>query len=91
MHILITGASGFIGQELAVALLKKDSSAELTLTDIFEPPKASGTASEQVATLKLDLTSAEEVNSLLYTKIRCYLPAPWHHAWWLRSRSVSRS
>ncbi|XHF97859.1 hypothetical protein AWENTII_001435 [Aspergillus wentii] len=41
MHILVTGAAGFIGQLLAKELLN-DPSYRLTLTDIHEPPYPQG-------------------------------------------------
>ncbi|OJJ87464.1 SDR family oxidoreductase [Aspergillus glaucus CBS 516.65] len=41
MHILITGAAGFIGQLLAKELLN-DPSHTLTLTDVIEPPIPKG-------------------------------------------------
>lgn len=43
MHILITGAAGFVGQILAGKLLDDEiSNHTLTLTDIIEPPVPSG-------------------------------------------------
>ncbi|KIW04248.1 uncharacterized protein PV09_04553 [Verruconis gallopava] len=68
MHILITGASGFIGQELATALVAKDLSVRLTLTDICEPAKPAIAAQASIDTLGLDLTSREKVESLLSTR-----------------------
>lgn len=62
MHILITGAAGFIGQLLAKALLN-DPSYRVTLTDIHEPPIPQGVAYPQNATtIKADLlTHAKDV------------------------------
>lgn len=62
MHILITGAAGFIGQLLAKALLN-DPSYTLTLTDITEPPIPKGVKHPQNAkTIKTDLlTDADAV------------------------------
>ncbi|RAK98292.1 SDR family oxidoreductase [Aspergillus ibericus CBS 121593] len=48
MHILITGAAGFIGQLLAKELLN-DSSHIVTLTDINEPPIPNGVTYPQNA------------------------------------------
>lgn len=38
MKILITGASGFIGQALAAALLQDSTVSSLVLTDVVQPP-----------------------------------------------------
>ncbi|KAG9254321.1 uncharacterized protein F5Z01DRAFT_102393 [Emericellopsis atlantica] len=62
-HILITGAGGFLGQDLAVALLKADPSLDLTLTDIHEPSKPP--SSSTVTSLALNLTDASAVAKLL--------------------------
>lgn len=62
MHILITGAAGFIGQLLAKELLN-DSSYRVTLTDIHESPIPKGVAHPENATaIKADLlTNAIDV------------------------------
>jgi nucleoside-diphosphate-sugar epimerase len=67
MHILITGASGFIGQALTTALLTSLPDLHLTITDILEPPipQASSEHSQRVTTLKSDLTSPSSVHSVL--------------------------
>ncbi|KAL5000273.1 hypothetical protein BDV10DRAFT_163072 [Aspergillus recurvatus] len=58
MHILITGAAGFIGQLLAKELLN-DPSHTLVLTDIFEPPIPAGVKYPQNArTITADLLKA---------------------------------
>ncbi|KAJ5239990.1 hypothetical protein N7468_004609 [Penicillium chermesinum] len=58
MHILITGAAGFIGQLLAKELLN-DSTYRVTLTDVQQPPLPKGVAYPQNATtVKADLLSA---------------------------------
>ncbi|KAL5043784.1 hypothetical protein BDW71DRAFT_187365 [Aspergillus fruticulosus] len=58
MHILITGAAGFIGQLLAKELLN-DPSHTLVLTDIIEPPIPAGVKHPQNArTITADLLKA---------------------------------
>ncbi|KAK6077029.1 nucleoside-diphosphate-sugar [Seiridium cupressi] len=58
MHILITGASGFIGQILAKELLS-DASHHLTLTDITKPSVPSRPKYPQNATvIQADLTES---------------------------------
>ncbi|CRK33473.1 hypothetical protein BN1723_004159, partial [Verticillium longisporum] len=66
-EILITGAAGFIGQDLVSALLAADPSTRLTLTDVVEPPVPAGAAShsDRITSLKADLTSPAAVTSLL--------------------------
>ncbi|KAI9928908.1 hypothetical protein MW887_001301 [Aspergillus wentii] len=60
MHILVTGAAGFIGQLLAKELLN-DPSYRLTLTDIHEPPIPKGVKYPQNATsIKADLLTAAD-------------------------------
>lgn len=71
-HILITGAGGFIGQELASALLSSNPTSNLTLADVFEPPSPDASRTTAV---KADLTSSAAVNSLLDSQkwSACYL------------------
>ncbi|KDN71622.1 putative NAD-dependent epimerase/dehydratase [Colletotrichum sublineola] len=66
-HILITGAAGFIGQELITALLLSSSSIHLTATDITTPPipPQSVPYASRVTAVQTDLTSPEAVASLL--------------------------
>ncbi|CBF83372.1 hypothetical protein AN3119.2 [Aspergillus nidulans FGSC A4] len=60
MHILITGAAGFIGQLLARELLN-DPSYTLVLTDINEPPIPAGVKYPQNArTVTADLVKAAD-------------------------------
>jgi nucleoside-diphosphate-sugar epimerase len=68
MHILITGASGFIGQELTTALVLSSEDIHLTITDIVEPqiPTASTSSSHRITTIKSDLTSPDSVSTLLH-------------------------
>ncbi|KAJ6152638.1 hypothetical protein N7497_006957 [Penicillium chrysogenum] len=62
MHVLITGAAGFIGQLLAKELLN-DPDYRVTLTDIHQPPIPAGVRYPQSATaVKADLlTGARDV------------------------------
>jgi nucleoside-diphosphate-sugar epimerase len=62
-HILITGAGGFIGQELASALLAAETNAHLVLADVFEPPLPPNT--KRATSIKSDLTDSAAVDSLL--------------------------
>lgn len=57
MHVLITGAAGFVGQLLATELLNdQDGKYHATLTDIVEPPIPKGVRWPQQATcIKADL------------------------------------
>ncbi|KAK1580070.1 NAD-dependent epimerase/dehydratase [Colletotrichum navitas] len=66
-HILITGAAGFIGQELITALLLSSPSIHLTATDITTPriPPGSIAHASRVTAVQTDLTSPEAVASLL--------------------------
>ena len=65
MHILITGAAGFIGQLLTKHLLN-DPSHTLTLTDIHEPPIPSGVKHPQNAqTRTADLLSPSGSDSVV--------------------------
>lgn len=68
-HILITGAAGFIGQELTSALMQASPGARLTLTDVVEPPIPAAVVpakqTGQITALQSDLTDARAVASLL--------------------------
>ncbi|KAK1982380.1 NAD-dependent epimerase/dehydratase [Colletotrichum cereale] len=66
-HILITGAAGFIGQELITALLLSSPSIHLTVTDIAMPsiPSQSFPHASRVTAVQTDLTSPGAVASLL--------------------------
>ena len=72
-YILITGAGGFIGQELATSLLEAESNAHLVLADVFEPPNPSKTS--RISSVKADLTKASAVDTLLGSQTwhACYL------------------
>ncbi|PSN71782.1 NAD dependent epimerase/dehydratase [Corynespora cassiicola Philippines] len=71
-NILITGAGGFIGQELAAALLSAEPQAHIVLADVFEPPNPD---QSRGTSIKADLTSSAAVDSLLGSKQwqACYL------------------
>ncbi|EON67175.1 hypothetical protein W97_06428 [Coniosporium apollinis CBS 100218] len=72
--ILITGAGGFIGQELAAALSSSFPDATLTLTDVFEPPIPPNTNSSNIKSIKSDLTNPDSISSLFSTPYTaCYL------------------
>lgn len=77
MTILITGASGFIGQELAAALLTTDPNQSLVLTDIVEPTipsTATISGYPNVKLTKADLLSSSDREALLSSKFStCYL------------------
>lgn len=60
MHILITGAAGFVGQILAEALLN-DEQHTVILTDVIDPPIPKAVKyAENAKTLTADLFSASE-------------------------------
>ncbi|KAJ5247366.1 hypothetical protein N7468_002349 [Penicillium chermesinum] len=68
MSILITGAGGYVGQELAAALLNSTpASTTITIVDIVEPPvpEAAAQHASRVVAVKADLTSAREVDELI--------------------------
>lgn len=64
--ILITGAAGFIGQDLAAALIESSPAVRLTLTDVLEPPIPSAIAkhADRVTAVKSDLTSESAVAAI---------------------------
>ena len=70
MRILITGAAGFIGQELAAELLRHSGCSELVLTDTAEPgaPKSPSTKPPLVRCVAADLLNAE-------TRLSLFTPA----------------
>lgn len=65
-HILITGGAGFIGQDLAAALLATSPSVHLTLTDVIQPPipSTSSNHASRITTTKCDLTDPSTVAAL---------------------------
>ena len=66
-HILITGAAGFVGQDLISALLSFSSTLRLTITDLAAPsiPATCSAHSTRVTAVQTDLTSPDAVDSLL--------------------------
>lgn len=72
--VLITGAGGFLGQELAAALLSSEPNTYLVLADVFTAPVPENHTS-RVTSLKADLTSRQAVEGLLSTRQwhACYL------------------
>lgn len=69
MHVLITGAAGFIGQGLTAALMQDSPSATMTLTDVFKPPIPAASCEGTVRSLAADLTSKEVCESLLTSDV----------------------
>ncbi|ORX92646.1 NAD-dependent epimerase/dehydratase [Clohesyomyces aquaticus] len=75
-YILITGAGGFVGQQLAASLLTSSPSIHLILADVFKPqfPKASDSIS-RTQSISSNLTLPSSVSSLLSLQKwhACYL------------------
>ncbi|KAJ5131196.1 uncharacterized protein N7515_007235 [Penicillium bovifimosum] len=68
MSILITGAGGYVGQELAASLLASTpASTTVTITDVVEPeiPEAAKEHASRLTCVKADLTSTEAVDELI--------------------------
>ncbi|KAF4464981.1 alcohol dehydrogenase [Fusarium albosuccineum] len=63
-HILITGAGGFIGQELVAPLLASSPLIHITITDLVEPPVPKAGA-ERITSVAADLTSPAVVDQLI--------------------------
>jgi nucleoside-diphosphate-sugar epimerase len=68
-RILITGAAGFIGHGLAIALIESSPNIGLTLTDVIEPPVPAALSqhASRITTIKSDLTDPTVIASLLST------------------------
>lgn len=67
-HILITGASGFIGSELTLAILAASPSYHLTLSDISPPHIPAAADSSRITTQTTDLTSPDSIKSLVTSR-----------------------
>ncbi|KAB2580730.1 putative nucleoside-diphosphate-sugar epimerase protein [Lasiodiplodia theobromae] len=67
-HILITGASGFVGQELAAALLQTSPEVHLTLTDVAAPKTPAGADASRITSTQTDLTDPAAAHALLDTQ-----------------------
>jgi nucleoside-diphosphate-sugar epimerase len=68
MSILITGAGGYVGQELAASLLASTpASTTVTITDVVEPeiPESAKEHASRLSCVKADLTSTEAVDELI--------------------------
>ncbi|KAJ6120811.1 hypothetical protein N7523_005091 [Penicillium sp. IBT 18751x] len=68
MSILITGAGGYVGQELAASFLANTpSSTSVTITDVVEPsvPEAAKKYANRLTCVRADLTSSKEVDELI--------------------------
>lgn len=65
--ILITGAGGYVGQELASELLRiSPPDTTITITDVQEPPvPSSDNASSRIKPVAADLTSPQAVDQLI--------------------------
>lgn len=66
LAVLITGASGFIGQALATALLSDPVVAKIVLSDVVMPtiPQAKTPTETTIGSLTCDLTSREDCEHL---------------------------
>lgn len=67
MATLITGAAGYVGQELASALLASSPNATVTLTDVVAPaiPASGGENASRATSVQVDLTSTSAVDQLI--------------------------
>lgn len=68
MSILITGAGGYVGQELASALLASTpATTTLTVTDVVEPaiPESAAQHASRLKCVQADLTAPGEVDELI--------------------------
>ncbi|EKG13929.1 NAD-dependent epimerase/dehydratase [Macrophomina phaseolina MS6] len=67
-HVLITGASGFVGQELASALLAASADYHLTLTDVAAPKSPPRADPSRITATQTDLTDPGAAAALLDTQ-----------------------
>lgn len=67
MSVLITGASGYVGQELAATLLANSPYAKVTLTDVVAPtiPASAAQHASRAKSVQADLTSSKVVDQLI--------------------------
>lgn len=67
MSTLITGAGGYVGQELTAALLASSPNATVTLTDVIAPtiPTSATQHGSRAKSIQADLTSPSEVDQLI--------------------------
>ncbi|KAL4806564.1 Metalloenzyme, LuxS/M16 peptidase-like protein [Aspergillus unguis] len=72
MSILITGAGGYVGQELASALLASSPTLTVTLADVVEPsiPSSAAQHASRAKCVQADLTSPSAVDELFTTSNR---------------------
>jgi nucleoside-diphosphate-sugar epimerase len=73
LKVLVTGAAGFVGQELAAALLNDPKVSHITLTDIVEPtvPATASPSKGRARCVKADLASHEARESLFTPDLDC--------------------
>lgn len=64
MHVVITGAAGFLGQRLARKLLQNDSVRSLALADIIPPP---GPTHPKVKRIQADLTNPQAAKDIIHS------------------------
>lgn len=66
MSIIITGAGGYVGQELAAALLSNEPNTTVLLTDVVAPsvPSSAAEHASRVKSVQADLTDRSVVDSL---------------------------
>ena len=67
MSVFITGASGYVGQELAATLLANSPDATVTLTDVVAPtiPASAAQHASRAKSVQADLTSSKVVDKLI--------------------------
>ncbi|KAK7427775.1 hypothetical protein QQZ08_005713 [Neonectria magnoliae] len=65
-NILITGGAGFVGQDLAAALINSSDDLRLTLSDVIEPsiPTSAIHRANHISTVKCDLTDPLTIATL---------------------------
>lgn len=65
--ILITGAGGYVGQELTAALLSSSADSTVTITDVVTPaiPDSVAQHASRVRSVQADLTSPQALDELI--------------------------